>query len=88
MVFPGLPIPEFYAKVEAGIVTHVVAVENFQYIVDNPDRYGDSSLYVRTYNDDPSKMYGYPGFAYDAENDVFYDPNADDPADFPSLETP
>jgi len=86
MVFPGLPIPEIYAKVEDGIVTHVVAVENFQYIVDNPDRYGSSDLYVRTYSDDPSKMYGAPGTAYNAETGLFYDPNADDPADFPPLE--
>jgi hypothetical protein len=85
MTFPGLPIPELYAKVEDGIVTRVVAVENFQWIVDNPDRYGDCSLYVRTYNDDPSKRYGSVGFAYDIENDVFYDPDADDPADFPNL---
>jgi hypothetical protein len=87
-MFPGLPIPELYAKLDNGIVIHVVAVENFQYIVDNPERYGDSSLYVRTYNDDPSKMYGAPGMAYNAEDDVFYDPNADDPADFPSVEAP
>lgn len=73
MVFPGLPVPELYAKVEDGIVTHVVAVENFQYIVDNPDRYGDSSLYVRTYNDDPSKMYGAPGLSYNAETGLFFD---------------
>lgn len=68
------PVPEFYAKVEDGIVTHVVTVENYQFIVDNPDRYGDASLYVRTYNDNPEVRYGEPGMAYDSETGLFSDP--------------
>lgn len=79
MVFPDLPVPELYAKVEEGIVVHVVAVENFQYIIDNPERYGSSDLYVRTYNDNAEKRYGEPGMAYDAEKDVFYDPRVNLP---------
>lgn len=74
MVAPGLPVPELYAKVEDGVVTHVVAVINYQYIEDNPERYGDASLYVRTYSDNPEVRYGEPGMAYDPETGLFYDP--------------
>lgn len=88
MVFPNLPVPEIYALVENGIVTRVVAVENFQYIIDNPDRYGDSSLYIRTYNDNPAKRYGAPGMAYNSDTGEFFNPDADNPADFPEIPLP
>lgn len=43
---------QFYAKVVDGVVVNVVNVESFDYIAENPDRYGDSGLYVATVFDD------------------------------------
>ena len=45
---------QFYAKVVDGVVVNVVNVESFDYITENPDRYGDSGLYVATVFDDVS----------------------------------
>lgn len=45
---------QFYAKVIDGMVVNVVTVESFDYITQNPDRYGDSNLYVGTVFDDVS----------------------------------
>lgn len=45
---------QFYAKVVDGVVVNVVTVESFDYITQNPDRYGDSNLYVSTVFDDVS----------------------------------
>lgn len=43
---------KYFAKVESGVVVRVVTVDDFSYIEDNPDRYGDASSYVETvFND-------------------------------------
>lgn len=74
MVFPGLPIPVTYAKVESGEITRLVAVESYQYIIDNPERYGDSSLYFLVDYNEPSSQCAVVGMKYDYEKQIFFDP--------------
>ena len=65
-----------FSKVVSGLVEQVVNVENLQWIIDNPDRYGDASLYIET---DPTNwhiVWGQVGFEYDYVTGLFSDPNA------------
>ena len=62
-----------YAKVENGIVTDVRAVE-WDYLVANPDRYGDSSLWLECFPDNSGRGYCDEGWFYDETNDVFVAP--------------
>lgn len=59
-----------FAKVEDGIVTDVRVVE-WDFIVANPDRYGDSSLWVQCFRDGSGRGYAGVGQLYDAVNDKF-----------------
>lgn len=65
-----------FSKVVNGIVESVVNVENMQWIIDNPDRYGDAGLYVETDPLDYTKTWGRVGYAYDATTMEFSDPDA------------
>lgn len=62
--------PTTFAKVENGIVTDVRVVE-WEFIVANPDRYGDSSLWVECFRDGSGRGYAGVGQLYDAVNDKF-----------------
>lgn len=62
-----------HAKVENGIITDVRAVE-WDYLLANPDRYGDSSLWIEVFQDGSERGYCGIGWTYDAENDVFKPP--------------
>ena len=63
----------YFAKIENGIVTavHVVA---YDFIVANPERYGDAALWIECFQDGYSRGYCGVGWTYDAENDVFVSP--------------
>ena len=57
----------YYAEVIDGIVTRVVTVDSFDYIVDNPDRYGDSDNYIESDYSDPFAWGARVGWSYDEE---------------------
>ncbi len=58
---------KYFAKVVDGKVTNVVTVSDFSYIEQNPDRYGDASLYVETVFNDVAVRGAEAGDSYDAE---------------------
>lgn len=62
-----------FAKVENGVVTdlHVVT---WDFLVANPDRYGDSSLWIECYQDGSGRGYCGIGWTYDSESDKFVPP--------------
>lgn len=62
-----------FAKVENGIVTDVRVVE-WDFLVANPDRYGDSSLWIEVFQDGSGRGYCGVGWSYDAVNDIFTAP--------------
>ena len=62
-----------FAKVENGIVTQVKVVE-WDFLVANADRYGDSALWVECFQDGSGRGYCGVGWSYDADNDVFVAP--------------
>jgi hypothetical protein len=62
-----------YAKVENGIVTQVNVV-TWEFLTANPDRYGDSSLWIECFQDGSGRGYCGVGWTYDAVNDVFVSP--------------
>jgi hypothetical protein len=65
----------YFAKVENGVVT-AVRVVAWDFLVANPDRYGDSSLWVETFHDNSQRgKYAGIGDTYDAVNDVFVSPS-------------
>jgi hypothetical protein len=67
----------YFAKVENGIVTDVRVVA-YDFIVANPGRYGDASLWVETFYDGSQRAkYAGIGDIYDAENDVFVSPTVE-----------
>ena len=65
-----------FAKVVDGVVVNVVNVESLQYIIDNPERYGDSSLYIETDPTDFTKTWGKVGYTYNVSTGEFTDSNA------------
>jgi len=62
-----------FAKVEGGIVTDVHVVE-WDFLVANPERYGDSSLWIECFQDGSGRGYCGKGWSYDAVEDVFVAP--------------
>lgn len=62
-----------FAKVESGIVTDLRVVE-WDFLVANPDRYGDSSLWIECFQDGSGRGYCGVGWTYDAEADEFVPP--------------
>lgn len=68
----------YYAKVVNRIVVDVHVV-SYEFIVANPERYGDSSLWIETFVDDSQRgKYAAIGDIYDADLDEFVSPRADD----------
>lgn len=63
----------YYAKVEDGIVTSVHVVE-WDFLVANPERYGNSELWIQCFQDGSGRGYCNVGWLYDAVNDVFVEP--------------
>lgn len=59
---------KYFAKVESGVVVRVVTVDDFSYIEDNPDRYGDASSYVETFFNNASVRGAQVGDSYGQEN--------------------
>lgn len=57
----------YYAKVVDGVVERVVTVDSFDYIVENPERYGDASLYVESDYSDPILWGAREGWLYDEQ---------------------
>jgi hypothetical protein len=63
----------YFAKVEDGIVTDVRVVQ-WSFLVANPERYGDSSLWVECFQDGSGRGYAGRGMVYDVELDKFVAP--------------
>ena len=66
----------YFAKVENGIVTDVRVVA-YDFIVSNPERYGDASLWYDAHFNTEGKKYAGIGDIYDAVNDVFVAPEVE-----------
>lgn len=64
-----------YAKVENGIVTQVNVV-TWEFLTANPDRYGDSALWIECFQDNSGRGYCGKGWSYDPENDRFIAPTS------------
>lgn len=64
-----------YAKIENGIVTSVNVVE-WDFLVANPDRYGDSDLWLEVFPDGSGRGYCGVGWTYDADTDTFSMPQS------------
>ena len=58
----------YYAEVIDGIVTRVVTVDSFDYIVENPDRYGDADNYIESDYGDPVAWGARVGWSWSAED--------------------
>ena len=69
-----------FAKVENGIVTQVNVV-TWEFLTANPDRYGDSSLWIECFQDGSGRGYCGKGWSYDAVNDVFVTPAIEEQPD-------
>lgn len=69
----GMSEPTTFAKVENGIVTDVRVVE-WDFLVANPDRYGDSALWIECFHDNSGRGYCSKGWLYDAVADKFVEP--------------
>jgi len=63
----------YFAKVENGIVT-AVHVVSWDFLVANPDRYGDPSLWLQAFHDNSGRGYANRGYLYDADTDTFSPP--------------
>ena len=63
----------YYAQVIDGIVTNVHVV-SYDFIVANPDRYGDPTNWKQTYVDVEGVTYAGIGYTYDAVTDTFTPP--------------
>jgi len=66
-----------FAKVENGIVTDIRVV-TWEFLTANPDRYGDSTLWIECFQDGSGRGYCGVGFTYDADADVFVEPVAEE----------
>ncbi len=66
-----------YAKVENGTVTDVHVV-TYEFIVANPERYGDSSLWIECFQDGSGRGYCGIGYTYDPATDTFSPPPVED----------
>jgi len=63
----------YFAKIENGIVVSMRVV-SWEFLVANPERYGDSSLWIEYYPDGSGRGWCAMGWSYDAVNDVFVAP--------------
>lgn len=63
----------YYAKVENEIVVSVHCV-TWDFLVANPERYGDSSLWIECFPDGSGRGYCGIGWTYDSQADVFVAP--------------
>ena len=72
--------PTYYAQVIDGIVT-TVHVVSYDFIVANPDRYGDPNNWKQTFFDVEGVTYAGVNYTYDAATETFSappPPQADD----------
>jgi hypothetical protein len=68
----------YFAKVENNIVTDVRVVAH-DFIVANPGRYGDASLWIETFYDNSQRgKYAAIGDLYDPALDIFTSPPVED----------
>ena len=65
--------PTYYAKVENGFVT-TVHVVSYEFIVANPNRYGDPTNWKQTYVDVEGVNYAGVGYTYDHDTQNFTAP--------------
>lgn len=62
-----------FAKVENGVVTDVHVV-TWEFLTSNPERYGDSSLWIECFQDNSGRGYCSKNWLYDQEQDKFVPP--------------
>jgi hypothetical protein len=67
----------YYAKVVDGIVTDVHVVE-WDFLIANPERYGDPALWIQCFQDGSGRGYCGKGWLYDADADKFVQPPTPD----------
>ncbi len=65
----------FYAKVQEGLVTDVHVV-TYEFIVANPERYGNPAQWIQCFPDNSGRGYCGVGWTYDANTDTFIPPPA------------
>lgn len=65
---------KIFAKIEDGVVTDIACAGSIDWIEENPERYGDSSLWRDAYFEKEGKRYAGIGFTYDVEKDNYYPP--------------
>jgi len=70
--------PTYYAQVIDGIVT-TVHVVSYDFIVANPDRYGNPDNWKQTFIDVEGVTYAGIGYTYDAATDTFSAPPEPEP---------
>ena len=70
--------PQFYAKVENGVVTDVHFVA-WDFLVANPERYGNPDLWLEAFYDNSGRGYCSQGYTYDVETDKFVAPPQPEP---------
>ena len=63
----------YFAKVEDGVVTSVNVVE-WDFLVANPERYGDPDLWLEVFPDGSGRGYCGVGWCYNADTDSFFVP--------------
>lgn len=68
--------PTTYAKIEDGVVIDVRVVE-WDFLIANPERYGDSDSWIQVFRDNSGRGYCSKGWLYDAETDTFTPPQSE-----------
>lgn len=63
----------YFAKIENKIVTDVRVV-SWDFLTENPERYGDSSLWIEVFPDNSGRGYCSRGWMYDSDLDEFVAP--------------
>lgn len=63
----------YFAKIEDGVVTSVNVVE-WDFLVANPERYGDPDLWLEVFPDGSGRGYCGVGWTYDEAEDKFGPP--------------
>ena len=70
----------YYAQVIDGIVTSVHVV-SYDFIVANPDRYGNAANWKQTFFDVEGVTYAGVGYTYDPATDTFTPPTTPEPVE-------
>lgn len=67
-----------FAKIQDGVVTDVRVV-TWDFLTANPERYGDSTLWIECFQDGSGRGYCGIGWSYDKDLDKFIPPPIEEP---------